>query len=70
MAHLAEAEAGMIISSHEEAIKCPQCQLKQFGMVTMEEGDPFATYIHHCIGCGYIIMESEWEHVNASEVKS
>ncbi len=59
----------MNVTSHQEAIKCPQCQLKQFGTVTYDEDAVFATYIHHCTGCAFVIMESDWEHCNASEVK-
>lgn len=55
--------------SHQEAIECPACKLKQFATVEFEEWMPFPAYVHECVGCKYIIMESEWTQVNASEVK-
>lgn len=52
-----------------EAIECPVCHLKQMAEVSIEDGEPFASYVHVCTGCGYTITESEWDHVNASEVE-
>ena len=41
-----------------EKIKCPECNTIQNAEVELTI--PFATYIHECEKCGYIIMESEW----------
>ncbi len=57
------------MSQHQEAIKCPNCQLKQFATVIFYDNMPFPDYVHNCKGCAYTIMESEWDQVNASEVK-
>lgn len=46
---------------HEEEIICPECGLQQWA--TVEHTIPFASYVHHCTGCKYIIMESEWQTV-------
>jgi hypothetical protein len=43
---------------HEEEIICPECNIKQWA--TVEHTIPFASYVHHCKKCKYIIMESEW----------
>lgn len=43
---------------HLEKIKCPDCSCVQDGEVM--HTFPFWTYIHQCTGCGYTIMESEW----------
>ena len=42
-------------------IKCSYCDTVQAAIV--EYTTPFATWIHHCIKCKYIIMESEWDIV-------
>lgn len=55
------------IKSHNELIKCPQCDINQFA--TVEHSIPFFTYTHHCGKCGYIICESDWERVIQPEVK-
>jgi len=46
-----------------DAIVCPQCDAPQVGTVTQREGDPWATCIHTCDRCGYLIMESEWNMI-------
>ncbi len=57
-------------SEHQEAIECPNCHLKQFATVVLQDGAPFADYVHNCKGCAYIITESDWTQCNASEVKA
>lgn len=47
--------------SHEEVICCPECGTVQVANVL--HSVPFATYIHHCIHCEYVIMESDWDRV-------
>ena len=44
-----------------EQIKCVQCGLVQPARVVMEDWMPFPCYVHDCTGCGYTIMESEWD---------
>ena len=39
-------------------IKCPSCKTIQAAII--EHTSPCATYIHHCVNCRYIVMESEW----------
>lgn len=52
-------------NGHFEDIKCPECKSIQQAQVL--HTIPFNTYIHTCIHCGYIIMESEWERANVAE---
>jgi phage FluMu protein Com len=40
-------------------IKYPECDTIQEAEI--KDTVPFPTYIHHCIKCNYIIMESEWD---------
>lgn len=47
------------MSQHEETIKCPSCDKIQIAIVELTI--PFHTYIHECISCNYVIMESEWD---------
>jgi len=49
-------------SKHTETICCPNCNNIQKAEVT--NGIPFATYIHECTNCAYMIMESEWKKCN------
>lgn len=57
---------------HREVIRCPECDSIQSAEVHVptDENDlmPFAAYVHHCEACGYVILESEWEVVNAQPV--
>jgi len=53
------------IVMRRDNIRCPECGVVQGADVTHTEGDPFASWIHECIACGFIIMESEWEKVEA-----
>jgi acetone carboxylase gamma subunit len=46
------------MEQHSETIKCPECGKVQRAIV--EHSEPWYTYVHDCIGCGYTIMESEW----------
>jgi len=45
-------------------IKCPQCNKITDAKITAYENFPFSGYCIKCIGCDYIITESEWEEVN------
>lgn len=47
------------MSQYEETIKCPSCDKVQIAIVN--HTTPFHTYIHECISCNYVIMESEWD---------
>lgn len=44
--------------SHIESIVCPNCNHVE--QATVLHTAPFASYVHVCTQCGYIIMESEW----------
>lgn len=46
------------IGKHLEVIKCPECGTIQ--QAEVEHTIPWYTYIHHCIKCGFIITESDW----------
>lgn len=41
-----------------ESIECPECGCCQNAIV--HNTWPWATRLHHCISCGYVIMESDW----------
>ena len=44
-----------------ETIECPECGSHEKAEI---EGDIFfASYLHECKKCGYLIMESEWQSV-------
>lgn len=47
----------------EVKIKCPECESIEDAIEDYTT-IPFATYIHECKNCGYIIIESEWETIN------
>jgi len=53
------------LASHEESIQCPGCNSIQ--LATVQHTQPFATKIHHCTNCEYIIMESDWCKINPNE---
>lgn len=42
-------------------IRCPECGKIQEAKV--EHTYPFATYVHFCVKCEYVILESEWQEV-------
>jgi len=46
---------------HLEIIKCPECNAIQHGKVV--HSTPFNSYVHFCVECNYIILESEWQQV-------
>jgi ribosomal protein S27E len=46
-------------TSHFEDIICPGCGGVENAEV--EHTWPWWAYVHTCTGCGYVIMESEWE---------
>lgn len=56
------------MESHQEEIKCPNCNHIQISEV--EHTFPWYTYIHHCVNCKYIIMESEWHKIKPINIKS
>jgi hypothetical protein len=52
--------------NRSERIVCPNCDSIEDAIVEAHQGIaethlPFEVYVHHCINCGYIILESEWE---------
>lgn len=48
-----------------DIIRCPQCDAVQEAIIRWEAGMPYPAYVHECEWCGYWIMESEWERVEA-----
>lgn len=54
------------MASHEETIKCPDCKCIQ--TATVEHTFPWNSYVHECVNCGYVIMESEWDEQKPSGV--
>ena len=51
------------VMSHTERIKCNECGLEQDAEV--EHTYPFPTYVHVCEDCGFIVMESDWDKIDA-----
>lgn len=47
-----------------EVIVCPKCETEQDAVAMWWIGDPFPSYVHACVGCGYMITESEWQPAN------
>ena len=58
-------EANTVILKRDD-IRCPNCGILQGADVTHTEGDPWAIWIHECVACGYMIMESEWDAVEVA----
>lgn len=52
------------IDSHTAIIICPECETSQ--PATVLHTFPYFSYVHTCVKCGYVIMESEW---NEREVR-
>jgi len=51
---------------YKEQIICPKCL--NICNAEVEVSDfPFASYVHFCEHCGYVIMESEWETIKDNE---
>jgi len=44
-----------------DIIKCPECGCVQDAVIELEDWMPYPAYVHTCIKCGYVIMESEWD---------
>lgn len=61
--HLSERVISKVV------IQCPECNYVQEADVTQHENMPFATYIHKCIRCQYLITESEWNQLSPSIVE-
>ena len=49
---------------HSCLILCPECGGICQAEVEQLPGEPFATYLHECEYCEYVIMESDWEEVS------
>jgi len=45
---------------HVEWIECPECKQRQHAKVYKSL---WYIYIHKCVKCEYLIMESEWNEV-------
>jgi hypothetical protein len=52
-----------ILCAEKQTIICPECAKIQEAEVVWYRGDPSPYYTHTCIGCGYEILESEWNEV-------
>ncbi len=50
----------------EVKIVCPQCGSIETAIEDYNSR-PWATYIHNCSQCEYVIMESEWEEVTVTK---
>lgn len=50
-------------TSQQVIISCPECQTVQKAAIVFDDRHPWPIYVHDCIGCGYTIMESEWNEV-------
>lgn len=46
------------MEEHIEMIECPECGKRQLAKVIHTL--PWWQYVHNCVNCKYIIMESEW----------
>lgn len=46
------------VDSHKELIICPNCD--SIEIATVEHTFPWASFVHECVECKNIIMESEW----------
>lgn len=51
------------INIQTETIICPRCGSREEAMAS-QSGAEWWAYVHWCFGCGYCIMESEWELAN------
>lgn len=51
---------------HEQPVKiqCPNCGMICEAVIQWWDNFPFASYVHTCEHCGYIITESEFEVIN------
>lgn len=58
-----------LIQIKEEAIICPNCEMAQMAEDVLYEGAPFWAKVHRCVGCGYYIMESEWETATDEQIE-
>ena len=58
-----------LIQIKEEAIVCPNCEMAQMAQDVLYEGAPFWAKVHRCVGCGYYIMESEWETATNEQIE-
>ena len=52
----------------KQLIICPECSTTQEAIVV--HTFPFLTFIHHCVKCKYVIMESEWNQIEESKTKN
>lgn len=53
------------MESHVELIECPECN--EIQSATVEHTFPWYSYVHTCVKCNYIIMESEWNVLKINE---
>lgn len=52
------------VESHTEEIVCPACRRGE--TATVLHTQPWHSYVHEC-SCGYMILESEWQHPTAAQ---
>lgn len=58
-----------VISETEYTIICPRCGVVQVATAVLYEGSTWYAYVHECIGCKYVIMESEWQEATDEQVE-
>ena len=49
-------------------IVCPECNLVQEAETVLYEDAPSFAYVHECVNCSYVIMESEWQSASGDEI--
>ena len=53
-----------VVWSETSVIKCPECGTIQQAEAVQYRYDMWPSYVHTCVLCDYIILESEWEGVD------
>jgi uncharacterized Zn finger protein len=53
------------MENHTEEIECPECGHRQAAEVLHTW--PWWSYVHTCVSCKYVIMESEWILINTED---
>lgn len=56
-----------ITTIRTERIVCPKCETVQNASVEHVKGAFWLSYVHRCVNCQYVILESEWQTVKETE---
>lgn len=59
--------ASLRVVAWPERIVCPSCECAQTAWVEWRGGRPWPGYVHECLFCGYLSIESEWEEVKDAD---